>query len=181
MTEFHFYNFLNFITKTHMLQNQNEKLSEVAFSWRFPEYQKFKKTAPWYVISLIVLGLLIWLAIATSNPLFAVFLALFYLVVLMYEHRDPEMIDFYLTADGVKFGKNFYPYGDFDNFYVIYEEASIKNLYLEFKNPLRARLVAPLDDQDAVAIREFLLSHLKEDLEQDSEPFSEQFRRWLRL
>jgi hypothetical protein len=32
-----------------------------------------------------------------------------------------------------------------------------------------------------VAIREFLLAFLKEDLEREIEPISEKFRRWLKL
>ncbi|MFA5021379.1 MAG: hypothetical protein WC517_04995, partial [Patescibacteria group bacterium] len=57
----------------------------------------------------------------------------------------------------------------------------IKNLYVEFKNPLKGRLVIPLDGQDAVAIRDYLLRFLAEDLEREAEPISEQLRRFLKL
>ncbi|MFA5029174.1 MAG: hypothetical protein WC518_00285 [Patescibacteria group bacterium] len=170
-----------------MPETSEKQLSEVVFSWRHPEYIRYRKNIWWYVISLIVLILLSIWAIAQGNwfgdqnYLFVVFLVLFYLVVLIYEFRQPEEVDFIITPDGVKSGRRFYYYKDIDNFFVIYQEQGIKNLYLDFVNPLRGRLVVPLDGQDAVAIREFLLGFLKEDLDREVEPLSERFRRWLKL
>ena len=162
-------------------ENNQNKLSQVVFSWPCPEYVKYPKNIRWYLISLLVLALAIWWTIHDSNYLFLIFLVLFYLIVIMYESREPRMIDVFITADGIKFGRNFYEYKLIEDFFIIYQEAGMKNLYLDFKNPLRGRLVVPVDGQDAVAIREFLLGYLKEDLEREAEPLSERFRRWLKI
>lgn len=164
-----------------MPENNQNQLSQVAFSWQCPEYVKYPKNIRWYLISLLVLALAIWWSIRDSNYLFLIFLVLFYLIVIMYESREPQSVDIFLTNDGIKFGRNFYGYGLIDDFFIIYQEAGIKNLYLDFKNPLRGRLVVPVDGQDAMAIREFLLGYLKEDLEREAEPLSERFRRWLKI
>ena len=161
-------------------QNQ-EQLSEIMFSWKYPEYLKYKKDIWWYVGSIIILALLVTWLFIDKNYLFAIFLILFYLIVLMYENREPEIIDFVITPDGVKTGHAFHYYKNLDHFYIIYEDNGIKNLYLEFKNPLMGRLIIPLDGQDAVAIREYLLQFIQEDLEREAEPLSEQLRRLLKL
>ncbi len=157
------------------------QLSEAVFSWQCPEDVKHKKNKWWYLISIPVLILLVWWLIRVGNPLFAIFLTLFYLVILMYEYREPRIVETAITPDGVKFGNNFYYYKEFDHFYIIYEETGIKNLYLELRNPFRGRLIISVAGQNAVALREYLLNFLKEDLEREVEPLSERIRRWLRL
>ncbi|MFA5047466.1 MAG: hypothetical protein WC516_00320 [Patescibacteria group bacterium] len=162
-------------------EKSQEQLSEVIFSWKYPEYIKYKKNIWWYVGSVIVLAAVVVWLFFVKNYLFAIFLILFYLIVLMYENREPEIIDFFITPDGVKTGRSFHYYKALDHFYIIYEDHGIKNLYLEFKNSLLGRLIIPLDGQDAVAIREYLLQFLIEDLEREAEPLSEQLRRLLKL
>ena len=162
-------------------QVSQPQLAEAVFSWKHQDFIRYHKNIWWYLISLIVLGLLVWWSIATRNFLFAIFLVLFYLVTLLYDNRRPEIIDFAVTHDGIKTGKTFHYYKEISHFFVIYEERGIKCLYFEFRNPINARLAVPLDGQNAVAIREFLLGYLKEDLEREGEPLSSRLRRWLRL
>lgn len=160
---------------------QENKISEAIFSWQFTDSAKYKKNIWWHAIALVVLAAVIWLCIKYSDPLFAVFLVLFYLVVLLHDARPAQKMNFVITPDGVKLGKNFYYYSNFDHFYVIYEDRGVKNLYLEFKNVLRGRLIVPLDGQDAVSIRAYLLNFLDEDLDREAEPLSERISRWLKF
>ena len=159
----------------------------MAFAWQVAEDIKYKKGLWWYAVSLIVLAILIWWSVSegkwfgNQNYIFVVFLILFYLVILLFEYKQPALVDFVITPDGVKWGKRFYYYKEFENFYIVYQEAGVKNIYFEFINPFRGRLIISLDDQDAVAIREYLLSRLNEDLDREAEPFSEQLRRWLKM
>jgi hypothetical protein len=162
-------------------QNQEVQLSEVVFAWQHPDYVAYKKDKWWYLAS----GLLLILAVAWSfydtNYLFGLFLVLFYLIVLLYENRPPQMIDFIITPLGVMVGKKFYYWREIDHFFIIYRAQGVKNLYLEIKNFLSGRLVIPLDGQNAVAIRDYLLKYVKEDLEREAEPIGEQLRRFLRI
>lgn len=165
-----------------MLNNQkNPQLSEVVFSWKCHDYVKYSKNILWYVISFLVISAMVAWAIYTVNYLFAIFLVLFYLVVILFEFRDPELVDCVITPDGIKHAKNFFFFNHIDNFYIIYQDDGLKNLYIDFKNPLRGRIIIDLDGQDAVTIREYLLQYLKEDLVREAEPLSEQIRRWLRI
>lgn len=155
--------------------------SEVVFAWQYPEYIKYKKNIWWYVISGLILVLGVLWSIIDHNYLFMIILILVYLLILILENREPEIIDFIITPDGLKSGRHFHYYRDIDHFYLIYQDTGLKNLYFEFKNPLRPRLIIPLQDQDAVSIREYLLNFLDEDLEREAEPIIERLRRFLRF
>ena len=162
-------------------QNLPQQVSEVKFSWKYQEYIREEKTVAWYVISLAILGLGIAWCVYDKNMPFAMLLILFYLVVLLFNNLNTEVVVFAVTSEGIKIGSRFHYFREFDHFFIIYEEVGIKNLYLQFRNPFRGRLTVPLDGQDAVEIRRFLLKYLKEDLEREAEPISERLRRWLRL
>ena len=157
------------------------QVSQVVFSWSHQDYVLYHKDIRWYVFSIIILVSAVAWSFWQQNYLFGVFLIMFYLVVLLYENRPPETIDFVITPIGIKTGKKFYYWRLIDHFFIIYRAQGIKNLYIEFKNPLSGRLVIPLDGQNAVAIRDYLLKFLKEDLEREAEPISEQLRRMLKL
>lgn len=164
-----------------------QQLSEVVFSWKHQDLVKYHRTTSWYVMATLVVALLVWWSIGNAwwmggdNYLFAVFLVIFFLVVLLLDYREAKAIDFFITPDGIKYANKFFGYEELDFFFVIYEEEGVKSLYFEFKNPLRGRLAIPLDDQDAVAIREYLLKHLKENLDRESEPLTDSIRRLLKF
>lgn len=164
-----------------------DEVSEAVFFWSFPDGIKYKRNVWWYVVSLIVLGLLIAWSLAEGrwfgdrNYIFAVFLVLFYLVAILNNFHAGKEMEFIITPDGVKLADRFYYYKEFDNFYIIYEEGGVRSLYLEFINPLKGRIVAPLLAQDPVAIRDFLLKYLREDLDREVEPLSERVRHWLKF
>lgn len=158
-----------------------KRMSEVMFAWSYQEYVKEENSVQWYVYSLLLLAAGIAWCVYDNNLPFGMFLVLFYLVVLLYNHIHPETVKFVIAADGIKIGKNFHYFREFDHFFIVYEEAGIKNLYLQFRNPFRGRLTVPLDGQDAVAIRRFMLKYLREDLEREAEPISERLKRWMKL
>lgn len=156
-------------------------LAEALFYWQHPDYVVYHKDFRWYAISLVLLVFAVAWTVIDANYMFGAFLILFYLVLLMFENRPPEMVEFAITPEGIKSGKSFHYYRDIDCFYIIYRAEGIKNLYFEFRNPLKGRLVIPLDGQNAVAVRDHLLGVLREDLEREAEPLTDQLRRWLKI
>lgn len=164
-----------------MEETNAPQLSEVIFSWNVPEYFRYSRGKWWHVISVAALALAMAWSIIVKNYLLAVFCVLFYLVVIIYNLREPEVVEFVITPDGVKFGRFFYGYDMIDDFFIVYHDQGTRNLYFDFKNPLRGRLVIPLGDQDPIAIRAFLLQFLAEDLDRKGEPISQQIGRWLKF
>ncbi|MFA6526011.1 MAG: hypothetical protein WCT26_01175 [Candidatus Buchananbacteria bacterium] len=157
------------------------QVSQVIFSWQHQDYVNYHKDKRWYIISVILLLAAVAWSFGQQNYLFGVFLIMFYMVVLLYENRPPEIVDTVITPLGIKSGQKFYYWRLIDHFFVVYRAQGIKNLYIEFKNPISGRLVIPLDGQNAVAIRDYLLKFLNEDLEREAEPITEQLRRFLKL
>jgi hypothetical protein len=161
--------------------NQAPQKGEVIFSWQHQDYVVYQKDWRWYALSATLLVIAVAWTFWDANYLFGLFLIIFYLTVLLYENRPPEVVDFIVTPLGIRSGKRFYYWREIDHFYIVYKAEGIKNLYLEFKNPINGRLIIPLDGQDAVALRDYLLKYLREDLDREAEPLSEQLRRLLKL
>jgi hypothetical protein len=162
-------------------QNQELQLSEVVFAWQHYDYVAYKKDKKWYFFSILLLLIAVGWSFYDQNFLFGVILIMFYMIVLIYESRQPQLVDFVVTPLGIMTGKKFYYWREIEHFYIIYRAQGIKNLYLELSGVLGGRLVIPLDGQNAVALRDYFLRYIKEDLEREAEPIGEQFRRLLRF
>ncbi len=148
--------------------------------WSFPEYNKYDKKFSWY-FSMITLGLLfIIYAIWTKNFLFAIIIILIAVILFLNDKQEPIDIEIELNKNGVRLGSKFYSYKDFDNFWIIYKR-DVKNLYFSFKSWAKFDLSIPLEDQNPIRIRKFLLKYLKEDLKKENEPTSEALGRMLKL
>lgn len=156
-------------------------MPKTLLSWKIPEFEKHRKSTMWYVIGGIVLVLLLWYCVATANFLFAVILLMAAVIVVLYDFHESNEVEFVLTESGIRFGEKVYPYDDFERFWIVYDPPEVKNLYLEFKSPVRSRLVVPLNDKDPNKIREILLEYVGEDLEEKDEPVTDYLGRVLKL
>jgi len=155
--------------------------SEKVFAWQHDNYVYYPKNRNWYIVSFLVLIFAVAWTIWVENYFFGAFLVLFYFLIILLDHRPPEAVEFVITPAGIKSGNNFYFWREISDFYIVYQPGGLKNLYFEFNNILNGRLVIPLNDQDPIAIRNFLLKYIKEDFDREVEPISERLRRYLKL
>jgi hypothetical protein len=162
--------------------------------WQIPEYRIPERSQRWYTIVLILIVLLLFFCFFTisnwrlvflgynSNFLFALILIMAAVITFLNENRPPLILTVELGPEGVTIGSRFYDYDEFRHFCVLYKpKQSVKNLYLEFKNPVRPRLSIPLRRLDALTVRNFLVRYLDEDLERTQPPVSEQLTKLLKL
>lgn len=161
-------------------ETKKENHGKSLMSWKIPEYTKHERNRAWFVIAGIVLFLFLIYAFYTRNFLFVVILILSAAIILLQSMEEPMKLDFNIFEDGLGVGNKFYSWRDLNKFYIIYEPPEVKNLYFEFKG-LKSRLSIPLLAQNPVKVREILLKYLIEDLEQEQEPLSEEYARWLKL
>ena len=155
---------------------------QILASWSFPEFETPDRPRWWYLVAGLVLLLLLAYAIISLNFLFAVVLVMITIIWLIREKETPLTVDFSITDEGLQLDHSFYDYDEFDAFYIIYQpNQENKSLYFHFKSRLKPRLHIPLREQDPIEIRNFLLSYLKEDLDQKDIPTSEQLGKLLRL
>ncbi len=162
-------------------EQKNEYGQEI-FSWQVPEYEKHARGKYWYFGASLTALLLVFYAVWTSNFLFAAIILVGSIVIFLNDIRQPELVRFSITNEGLLVGRRFYDYDEIKDFSLVYKpKQGVKNIYFEFKNRLKPRLSIPLLDINPLPIRENLLRYLTEDLERTDQPTSEALGRMFKL
>lgn len=151
-------------------------------SWQVPEFEVHERTNLWYVVASIIGIALLAFSFFTANFLFAVIIIIAALIIILNAGKNPDLVKFLIGSEGLIIGKKFIDYDEIKNFAVVYKPAfDFKNLYFEFKSPIRHRLSIPLGDINPLKVRENLLKYLTEDLERTDPPLSERLARLFKL
>ncbi|NTW22325.1 hypothetical protein HGA34_02130 [Candidatus Falkowbacteria bacterium] len=151
-------------------------------TWRVPEYEKHERDRRWYILAGVVVVLLVVYAFWTDNFLFMGIILLGSFILVLNETQEAPQVEISLTDEGVVVGRKFYDYDQLNNFGIVYKpNIGAKNLYFEFKSPMKQRLSIPLMEQDPLAVRKELLKYLPEDLDRTNRPLSENLSRLLKL
>lgn len=157
-------------------------LGDEIVGWQIPEYEKYGRTKTWYIIASIIAVILLIYSVYTKNFLFTVIVFIASLTIIIRDGREPDLVYFSLTDEGVLIGKKFIDYDEFKNFSIVYKpRQGVRNLYFEYKNQMKPRVSIPLNDMNPLLIRENLLKYLTEDLERTDRPVSEELARMLKL
>ena len=162
-------------------EDNSADLGEIIMSWSFPEYPREKREKRLLIILGVIFGAILLYAILTKNFLFVIILVLFAFIVFIRELQEPMEISIGFTERGIILGESFTPYTQLRRFWILYDPPHLKTLYLSSKNKWKSNISIAMTDQDPVAIRNFLLKFIDEDLTQDEEPFSEILSKIFRL
>jgi hypothetical protein len=87
-------------------------------SWKAPEYIMVKKSPDWFWAVGIISTAIIIASILFGNVLFAILIFFTTLTIFLYAKRIPEIIEIGITEEGVRAGRNVYPYSLLKAFYV---------------------------------------------------------------
>ncbi|MCH7758960.1 hypothetical protein IID20_01225 [Patescibacteria group bacterium] len=161
-----------------MTENNNDK---IILSWQFPEYIQYERGRSWYVVIIIFLAVLVIYSIITVNLLFALFLILFGLVLILQVRRSPAKVEFKIGEQGITVGEKFYEWDDINNFRLVYKPPETKRLYIDLKNTFFADFSVPLEEQKVDKVREVLNNYLTEDLEKKEETLIDRLGRWMKI
>jgi hypothetical protein len=154
---------------------------ETLHEWTIQEYEQHERALLWYILMLSVGLAMVLFAMFTGNFLFAVIIILFAIILFLQSHQLPPQVAFKITELGVILGDRFYPYSEFDSFYIIYQPPEVKTLYLTHKSIYRPMLRIPLLDENPVETRHTLREFLSEDLEKEEEPMADRVARNWRI
>jgi len=158
-----------------------EDHGKTLLSWSFPEFVAHQRSRTWYILAILaILGALVF-SIFTTNPLFAVIIVITATILVFRNRRSPAEIPFAITEDGLEVGKVFYRYDSLTAFWIIYEPPQVKRLYVSFRNTFRTNLSVSLEDINPLKVREILLEHVEENLENENESLSDAFQRVFKL
>lgn len=162
-------------------ETKKEDHGKILASWTFPEFIKYERTIGWYIgISIVIIAIAVF-AIMSKSYLFLIFIILVIGIYYLRGKREPTMIKFNITEDGLEVGESFYQYKDIKNFWIIYEPPEVKMLYFDFKTGIRPRLSILLENQNPLKVRKILLDYLEEDLTKENESFTDGMMRMLKL
>lgn len=158
----------------------NKKTREI--KWVVPEFERHERSKNWYIFAVSLAIILFIYAIFNSNFTFAIIIILTSLVFILHHGTEPQKVLITLNEEGLKIADNFYDYDDLKNFAVVYKpKMNVKNLYFEFKSSFKQRLSIPLEKQDPLQIRDFLLNYLEEDPERTDLSLSESIGKLLKI
>ncbi|HTW96070.1 MAG TPA: hypothetical protein VMD74_00215 [Candidatus Methylomirabilis sp.] len=191
------------------MAEENKPVSDIksetdVITWEIPEYQSEKKTKLWYLIAAVIALALLTYAIFTQDYIFAIIIVFAGVLIIIFDGGPTKTLTVSLSDRGVTVGKEFYEYDQIEDFFIVYRpEEGIKKLYLEFKrfakptlpnneprryewlfwlaNFARTRFSLPLENMNPIIIRRNLLKYLKENLERNNIPLSEQLTKLFKL
>ncbi len=159
---------------------EDNKIDEI--SWFIPEFEKHERTKNWYIIASVVVIFLLIFAVITKNYLFAVIVIIATTITIFHDGKEPDFLNVIIDDDGVIVGRKFYDYDDLKDFSLLFKpKEGLNNLYFDFKNTIKQRISIPLNNQDPLQIRDFLLKYLPEDLERTNMPLSENISKLLKI
>lgn len=126
-------------------------------SWQAPEYVYRHKHPDWYWAVGIIAGAAAAIAFLNDNDLFAAFLVLAGVVLMVYGRRSPRVISFAITDDGVQAGQSLYPWARIKGF-IFQTIGGAEALLFYLDRTLGAELVIPITADMEGAAREILES-----------------------
>jgi len=165
-----------------MANQTQENFGKILHEWHVAEHHEHERSRNWYTYAIIITLLLLVFSFLTANFFFAVIVILSALVVILHDGQEARRVRFVISDQGIIIGKIFYDYDEIRHFAVVYKpQLGVKSLYFEFRNVFKMRLSVPLENQNPLPIRQTLLKFLKEDLERNEAPLSEQLTKLFKL
>jgi hypothetical protein len=145
-------------------------------SWHSHEYFHTEKTSDWYWIVGIVTISIAVISIILNNTIFALLIIVSSFTLCIFASKRPDLVQINIDNLGLTINKNRYPYGQLESFWVETEGHYPRVLFKTKKTFLKS-LVVFIEEVEPETIREFLLTHLKE--EHQTEPFLEKLLLYL--
>lgn len=150
--------------------------NKVLFSFKAPEYLDKERSSDWFWAVGIISSAIIVTSILFNNILLAVFLIITTTIIFVYAKRKPEIITVEITENGVRIGKNMYPYSSLQAFW-INDYDFFSNLLLKSSSVINPIISIPLIKTDQEKIREVLQEYLHE--KEIIEPLSQKLMEYL--
>ncbi|PIV42600.1 MAG: hypothetical protein COS26_01725 [Candidatus Nealsonbacteria bacterium CG02_land_8_20_14_3_00_40_11] len=153
-------------------------------NWRIEEPDFTLKTTEWFWALGILAFALIVFSVLLKNYLLTIIIVLAIFIIYGGKNKKPELINFRLNNNGLYIEQKFYPYENFESFWIFpaqFEQqiergssssagrpAYNREIALRHKRRLAPLLIVPFHNDDEQKIRKFLNKYLPESEEQES-------------
>ena len=147
------------------------------FSWTAPEHIKMNRSKSWYLYLALILAAIITYAIYNNSPVMAIIFILFGVMSYIFINKEPSLIEFRITKEGVIVKNELYEFEKVESFWIYYEPGEMKALTLHLKDTILPYVHLPLGNQDPIELKEVVSRYVPEEVEKVS--FIDGFERFL--
>lgn len=148
-----------------------------AIAWEAPEHNHIEKTGDWYWI----LGILATAGSVASmifnNVLFGIVILLGAMTMFITGNRKPRIIEFEVSASGIRIERDYYPYATLEAYFIDEESPLVSQLIVRSKKLLMPLLILPIPEEYTADIEHLVGARLIE--EHMEEPFSHRVLEFL--
>ena len=138
-------------------------LENALLHWRAPEFEILQRDKKWYLVITSLLMAIIIYALYTNSLVMAITFILIGVVGYMYINKEPRILDFVITDDGIIAGRELYDFDNINSFWIFYEPNGTKEISLFTKSYLTPYVHIPVHDQEPAKIRKILLAYIPEE------------------
>lgn len=138
-----------------------EEQTEALLSWTAPEFEARSYSTRWFAVMVGFALLCVIAAIIAKNYFFLAFIALAFIVIVMYAKQPPRDILFAIAKEGVYIGRKVFSWKALKSFALI-EKIGQNELSLETEKMLMPYIRIPLPETDTEALRTFLKKFIPE-------------------
>lgn len=138
-----------------------EHSEDVLAHWRTREFEQPQRSKKWHLFAALFLVLIISFAVYMDAMVMAITFILIGIVGYIYMGKEPRVLDFMITRDGILAGKELYNFKNLESFWIFYEE-DLKVISIHTDGYLAPYVHIPLADQDPVEVRDILLKYIPE-------------------
>lgn len=139
-----------------------EHSMDVLAHWRAPEYETYERDKKWYIYITLFLAAVIGYAIYTNGIIMAITFILIGVVGYIHINKEPQILDFIITPEGILAGRELYEFDNLLSFWIFYEPDGKKAASLHTKSRLVPYVHIPIHEEDPVEIREILIEYIPE-------------------
>lgn len=165
------------IKQQDSLSMEEKKQEQNSLVWQGPEHVTKQRGADWFlVVGIVTLSLAISTLIF-GNVLFAVLIVVASFALTLFALREPAIVTFSLTPQGLVVDDKKYPFAVLESFWITEPEGESARLVFQSGAVLMHHLVIPLQKVDVDEVRNYLLDYIPE--EEIYEPLSHQIMEYL--
>ena len=137
-------------------------------SWEAPEYAYSKKSPDWYwAVGIFTIGFFV-VALVFNNFLFGIFMLLGGFTIALYGARQPRVVRFTISAEGIRIENRVYPYESLKSFWIFYHPPQVKELSVESQKLIMPQIKIPLGDTNPAEVRAYLQQFISERQQEES-------------
>lgn len=135
---------------------------KILIKWQGPDHENYKKSKNWYITMGLILSAIVVYAIYYGSPLMAIVFILIGIVGYIFLERDPQIVDFAVSYDGIVIGNEVYEFDDIKSFWIFYDPPHTRIISLYMKDKFLPYIHIPLHQVDPVEVREKMMKFIPE-------------------